>query len=262
VLRSLKTIQHYAISATDSEIGKVEDFLFDDERWTLRYLVADTGGFLGGRRVLISPLSFRHIDWATRRFHLALTTHAITNSPPVDLHRPISRQHELNYYRYYNYPLYWGVAGVWGVGEHAGMVAASAPDESSTQHSREKSDTHLRSAAQVFGYHIQGTDDAIGHVEDFIIDDETWEIRYLIVDTSNWWFGKRVLIAPLWADRISWTERKVYLGMSRQAIKDCPEWNSDLGVNREYEARLYDYYGRPLYWAGGSRPGLAKPAHI
>ena len=115
-------------------------------------------------------------------------------------------------------------------------------------------DVHLRSAQEVRGYHIQGSDEAIGHVEDFIVDDETWEVRYLVIDTSNWWFGKKVLVAPHWASRISWEERKVYVDLSRQAIKNSPEWNATAAVNREYEARLYDYYGRPVYWDTDDRP--------
>jgi hypothetical protein len=111
----------------------------------------------------------------------------------------------------------------------------------------------------VRGYHIQGKDEAIGHIDDFIVDDETWEVRYLVIDTKNWWFGKKVLVSPHWANRISWLEKTVYVDMSRQAIKDCPEWNPDAGVNREYEARLYDYYGRPVYWSGGARPQEPQP---
>jgi hypothetical protein len=121
----------------------------------------------------------------------------------------------------------------------------------------------LRSAKQVRGYRIQGSDKAIGHVDDFIVDDETWEVRYLAIDTSNWWLGKRVLIAPQWANRVSWDERNVYVGLTREAIKSSPEWNPNAAINREYEARLYDYYGRPVYWPSGSPPGSAQmPLHF
>jgi hypothetical protein len=101
----------------------------------------------------------------------------------------------------------------------------------------------------VRGYDIQGTDEAIGHVEDFIVDDETWEVRYLVIDTSNWWFGKKVLVAPQWASRISWEKKVVYVEMSRDSIKNSPAYDPSLVINREYETLLYAYFGRVVYWS-------------
>ena len=225
MLRSLKELERYAVSATDGEVGTVVDFLLDDEPWTVRYLIVATS-FLEGHRVLISPISFRQADWSTQRFHLALTKDKVKNSPSVNVDAPVSRQHERD-------------SGLWG-GEAGG-------------------DVHLRSASELRGYHIQGNDKAVGYVEDFIVDDETWEVRYLAIDTSNWWIGKKVLVAPAWAKSVSWEERKIYVDMSREAIKGSPEWNANAPVNREYEARLYDYYGRPVYWASGDRPQAPPP---
>jgi hypothetical protein len=235
------------------------NFLLDDQHWTIRYLVVETGRFLNGRRVLISPISFRQTDWATRRFHLALTMAKVKSSPSVDVDKPVSRQHELDYYRYYGYPSYWGYTGIWGMGAFPGLLGAGRWEAAPPVRTEETSgDVHLRSARALERYDIQGTDEAIGHVEDFLVDDETWEVRYLVVDTSNWWFGKKVLVAPHWASRISWEEGKVYLTMSRQEIKDSPEWNAKAPVNRVYEARLYDYYGRPVYWAEDIQLKMAR----
>ncbi len=261
MLRSLKDLEHYAVSATDGDVGTVVNLLFDDERWVVRHLVVDTGHFLDGRRpVLISPISFRTADWSTRRFHLALTTDKIKRSPSVDVDKPVSRQHEWDYYGYYGYPYYWGCAGTWGMGGYPGLLAGGTRNAAPHGIAATPSDdVHLRSAREVRGYHIQGKDDAIGHIDDFIVDDETWEMRYLVIATKNWWFGKKVLVSPHWANRISWVERMVYVDMSRQAIKYSPEWNADAGINREYEARLYDYYGRPVYWDSSARPAGAPP---
>ena len=132
-----------------------------------------------------------------------------------------------------------------------------AADRDRTRVSAEKSatslgDAHLRSDEEVRGYHVQGSDEAIGHIEDFIVDDETWQVRYLVVNTRNWWFGKHVLVAPQWASRISWEENKVYIDLSRQTIKDSPEWNPSSAINREYDRRLHDHYGRSAYWLSGA----------
>lgn len=259
MLRSLKDLERYKVSATDGDIGSVTDFLLDDQRWTIRYLVADTDGLFDGRRVLISPISLQQADWATRRLHVALTRDKVKKSPSIDVDKPVSRQHERDYYRYYGYPYYWGYSGLWGMGAYPGLLAAQRWNDAPDERTDETGDVHLRSAREVRGYHIQGSDDAIGHVEDFIVDDETWQVRYLVIDTSNWWFGKKVLVAPHWASRISWEERKVHVDLSRQAIKNSPEWNASAAVNREYEARLYDYYGRPVYWGSGDQSAGNPP---
>jgi hypothetical protein len=111
----------------------------------------------------------------------------------------------------------------------------------------------LRSVKEVRGYHIQGSDDAIGFVADFIVDDETWAIRYLVVDTSHWWWGHKVLLAPHWATHVSWGQRKVFVHLSREAIKNSPPWDPAAVIPREYEARLHHHYGRPGYWREATR---------
>jgi sporulation protein YlmC with PRC-barrel domain len=261
MLRSLKDLERYTVCATDGDLGTVVNFLLDDHRWTIRYLVVESGGFLDGRQVLISPIFFREADWLTHRFHLAMTLDKVKHSPGVNLDLPVSRQHEQDYYGYYGYPHYWGGEGIWGMGAYPGSLMAGGWDEALARHSdRTSGDAHLRSARELQGYHVQGTDQEVGHVDDFLVDDETWQIRYLVVDTSHWWFGKKVLVSPHWASRVSWEESKVHVSMTRQEIREGPEWNPAAPVNREYEARLYDYYGRPVYWAEGDQPAEAQSA--
>jgi hypothetical protein len=260
MLRSLKDLERYKVSATDGDIGCVENFLLDDERWVVRYLIVETGVFLDGKRVLISPISFREAEWSTRQFHLALTIDKVKNSPNVDVNKSITREQERNYHNYYRYHHYWGSLGVWGMFDYPSVLAAVRQDQTPDENSPEASDdVHLRSANEVRGYQIQGSDDAIGHVEDFIVDDKTWEVRYLVINTSVWWFGKKVLVAPQWASRISWEERNVYLDLSRKAIKNSPKWNATMPINRELEEHLYDYYGRPVYWVTEGPPKEMQP---
>jgi sporulation protein YlmC with PRC-barrel domain len=249
MLRSIKAFEGYQVRAIDDEVGSVRDFYFDDEHWGIRYLVVDTGAFFSGRRVLVSPISFRQADWSTRQFHLALTRERVKNSPNIDLDRPVSRQYEREYFRYYGWPYYWGFdrGGIWG-GEAYPSILGERTWNDQRHPDKEGGDPHLRSVREVAGYHIQGTDGEIGHVDDFIVDDETWAIRYLVIDTRNWWLDRKVLVAPRWAERISWEENIVHVNLPRQTIKHSPAWHADAPVNREYEVRLYDYYGRPAYW--------------
>jgi hypothetical protein len=249
MLRSLKDLEGYTIAATDGDVGRVVDFLLDDERWTIRYLVVETGGFLDGRRVLVSPISLRTVDWLNRRVHLALTVDKIKNSPSVDTDKPVSRQHERDFYRYYGYPSYWEDLGLWGIGAYPSLLATGEYSETAVERPEDASaDVHLRSAKEVRGYDIQGSDNAIGHFEDFIVEDDNWALRYLVVDTRNWWFGKKVLVAPQWASTVSWNERKIYVDVSRDFVKNSPEWNT-VAIDREYEARLHGYHGRAGYWS-------------
>jgi hypothetical protein len=114
--------------------------------------------------------------------------------------------------------------------------------------SEHPADPHLRSTQEMGGYNIQAADGEIGHVEDFIIDDETWAIRYLVINTHNWWPGKKVLVSPQWIERVSWSESKVFINLPREIIKQSPEYTDDSQLTRDYEAGLYQHYNRQGYW--------------
>lgn len=240
MLRSVKDLRRYAICAVDGDIGKVHELLFDDRGWIVRYLVVDTGTWLPGLRVLLSPAALGQPDWQTRVLPVDLTTGQVEHSPPIDTDKPVSRQMESELHAYYGWRPYWdGIATV---------MAVQAMEEAKKETEQEQADPHLRSTREVIGYHIQANDGEIGHVEDLIADDEGWGIRYLVVDTHNWLPGRKVLVDPFWADQVSWTGRKVYVDMTREMVKNSPEFDPSAPVNREYEVRLYDFYGRPKYW--------------
>ncbi len=189
---SVKDLKGNAIGATDGDIGKLDDFYFDDESWTIRYLVAETGNWLLNRKVLVSPFAIGKADLARERLNVTLTKKQVEESPSIDTDKPVSRQHEAYYHDYYGYPYYWNGPYLWGPTYYPQLQVAVQKRIEEQRAKREKAgDLHLRSINNVTGYHIEATDGAIGHVEDFIIDDETWEIRYLVVDTQNWWPGRR-----------------------------------------------------------------------
>jgi sporulation protein YlmC with PRC-barrel domain len=242
--KSIKDFKGNTIVATDGDIGKVDDFYFDDKTWTIRYLVADTGPWLLGSKVLISPIALDQVDFSSGRFAVTLTKKQIEDSPGIDTDKPVSRQQEAHYHDYYGYPYYWSGPYLWGPMTYPRYSAADEERIDERCAEREAADDlHLRSANEVTGYHIAATNGGVGHVEDFIIDKETWEIRYMVVDTRNWLPGKKVLIAPRWIDRVSWLDSKVYVSLSREAIKSVPEYHTDT-LNREYEKKLYDHYKR------------------
>ncbi|MCE5339502.1 MAG: PRC-barrel domain-containing protein [Planctomycetaceae bacterium] len=229
----------------DGEIGKVKEFYFDDNHWTIRYLVADTGSWLMGRQVLISPYAMVAVNKEEQYITIDLTKKQIEDSPSLDSDKPVSRQFEDAYHGYYGYPMYWSGQYMWGLYPYIlrdrKMWREPTKEEKSWN-------PNLRSTYDVSGHHVQATDGEIGHVDDFIIDDETWAIRYLIIDTRNWWLGKKVLISPKWIGNISWSESKVFVSISRQTIKQAPEYTDESLLTREYETELHLHYNRQGYW--------------
>jgi hypothetical protein len=255
MIKSVNNLKDYTIVGTDGEVGDVVEFYFDDQKWTIRYLVADTGTWLTGRRVLISPMALGKIDWNSSRLQVNLSREQVENSPGIDTDKPVSRQHEIEFYKYYGYPHYWAGPYLWGPVPYPVGYAMPAPptgsntvQEEISSAEREQSDVHLRSTKEVTGYYIEATDGNIGHVEDLLVDDESWTVRYIIVDTRNWWPGKKVLVSPEWIGSVSWTDSKVYVELSREAIQNSPEYDTSRPLTREDEKRLYAHYQRPEYW--------------
>ena len=265
MLRSTRDLEHYSIGATDGDIGHVKDFYFDDDAWVVRYLVVDAGSWLVGRKVLISPISLGEPDWIQRTLPVTITRDQVRNSPDVNTEKPVSRQYENVYLGYYGYPNYWGGASMWGDGMYpyamapgylaGGLTRPEQADEEKAYRTaeldrRRNEDPHLRSCNEVVGYHLHASDGEIGHVEGFLLDDETWAIRYLVVNTSNWWMGHKVLIAPRWLTAVSWGEQTVSVDLDRDSVKNAPPYVPGDDWNRERDIRLYEHYGRTWYGAG------------
>lgn len=257
MLRSVNSLDGFKMAAADGHIGKVKDFYFDDEAWVIRYVVADCGAWLGNREVLISPHSIGTPDWSRLILPIALTKEQIKSSPGIDTDKPISRQYERSHLGYYGYPYYWGGTGLWGVQNYPGTQLTGIgahPDGVYQGYLNAPSDTgvagdeHLRSCNAVNGYHVHATDGDIGHVQGFLADDSTWSIRYLILDTSNWWVGHEVLVSPEWIQDVSWANSKITVSLNRHAIRYAPAYNGEGLLDRDAESRIYSHYGRCGYW--------------
>ncbi|MEO8122513.1 MAG: PRC-barrel domain-containing protein [Burkholderiales bacterium] len=261
MLHDINELRGFSVEATDGPIGRVRDSLFDDQAWAIRFLVVDSGPWLKDRRVLISPLAIGSLNWSARRLPVSLSRALIRNSPDVDTKKPVSRQHEIEQFTYYGYPFYWGGPGVWGNGNMPSAIhtaSAAANDhafvEAQLQLHRERGDDpHLRSCDALMRYHVRAIDGDIGHVNGLIVDDQSWAIRYLVVNTSEWWLGHDVLVAPQWIDGISWLEATVSVSLSRRAVKDAPVYDPTAPPDREHEQRLYRHHGRLSYWLDSDR---------
>jgi sporulation protein YlmC with PRC-barrel domain len=256
MLRRVKDLQHYAIGASDGDVGKVDDIYFDDQSWTVRYVVVDTSGWLLDRHVLISPRAIQKVDPLGQRLVTNLTKAQVEGSPEPGRHRPVSRQYEIDLYDYYGYPYYWAGPYRWGavaypyaVPSGVGSVPGGrAVAKEAATRARESNDPQLRSARDVSGHAIEATDGQLGHVEDYLIDDEVWAVRYLIVDPRNWWPGAHVLVSTEWITAVHWNDGTVEVNVSKQAVRDAPTYDPSVGIGRDEEIRYHRHHGRPGYW--------------
>ncbi len=213
----------YTLEATDGEIGKVEAFYFDDDTWTIRYLVVKTGSWLSGRNVLISPQAVLNDSLTTESLPVNLTKEQVSSSPDIDTDKPVSRQQEAELFNHYPWQNYWGggfyAGGVWGIMSPASTIDNNIANEPETNDKSSDDDPHLRSTDKVVGYNIHATDGDIGHVNDFIMDDQSWQLLFFVVDTHNWFGGKKVLIPVSDIKEVQWENSKVVIDMKMDAVK-------------------------------------------
>lgn len=254
MLHSFDDFKNFALAARDGDIGKIKELYFDDRTWTVRYVVVDTGNWLMDRRVLIAPRSLGEIDAQRKTISVQLSKEQIEQSPPIDADKPVSRQHEIDWHHYYGFPVYW-MGGV----PFGGAPIPLGPMET-LEPSEPEGDPNLRSTSEVAGYPIHATDGEIGEVDGFIIDDETWRIRHLVV--SQGWLEKRVLLSPEWIERVSWEDRSVFVPFSREAIKDAPEWDGVEMLTPDFDRRLHDYYKRHFDGGDTSTPRRRDDAAV
>jgi hypothetical protein len=249
MLWNASKIDGHAVAARDGNIGRIEDFLFDDISWHIRWAVVNTGNWLSGRKVLLPTSALGHPDSSGREFPVELTMQQVKDSPDIDTERPVSRHMETSVYGYYGWNPYWGNGLYMGAYGYGGGVSASpslgrSMDEQEIADAEmDNDDPHLRSIKAVSGYHVHAADGSIGHDEDFLIEDADWRIHYLVIDTKNWWPGKRALISPRSVRSIEWRDRLLHLGIDRQTVKASPAYDPELAVDPAYEKRLEEYYG-------------------
>lgn len=259
MLKEVKRLHGLAIRAQDGDIGTVDEILFDDEHWTVRYMVVDTGNWLSGRKVLITPTALGKLDWDQNVLNVDLTCDQVKNSPSVDTDLPVSRQWETDYYDHYGWPYYWagmGLAngtGLSGSSWNPGAIfAVNAVGEAASQDvenekasghdPHEHDDLHLRSSHEVTGYKIVARDGHLGHVEDFIVDDATWIIGYLAVDTRDWWPGKKILLPRELVEATDWAEGTVTVNITHDQVRSAPAWHPDDQITNASEVDLSVYY--------------------
>jgi uncharacterized protein YrrD len=265
VLNPATSLKGFKIEASDGPLGTVNDLLVDDITWKIRWIVVGTGHFLTGRKVLIHPSAVLSTDYEARELSVSLSKVQVEASPRISFDQPVSRQIQNSLYGYYGWnPGYGGstfsarISRGAMLGGAMGAIASplSAPgyfDASAVQEAepgeidQDASDPHLRSIAEVTGYHVYASDGTIGHIEDFLVESEAWGVRYLVVDTSNWWVGQHVLISPYAVKEVDWSDRHIKLDLTRGRVRSSPSWNKADPIDGAFEQRLHSHYDWPGY---------------
>ena len=248
MIRSLKDLFGFSVRATDGGIGKVEDFLFDEDEWSVRYLAVDSQPWITERQLLFSPRVFGLLG-DQDVFPLTLDRYRILNSPVIRRDQAINRQHEVELHNYYQWPLYWtpGDAGGIGPGSLAALPLVDLAEQMAQNESPSlQEDPHLHSLKKFNGFTIQARDGSIGSVFDVLIEDETWNILYIIVDAGDWLTDRKVLISPNWVEHVAWKDAAVQIDLNRDTIRHSPVYDPALPLTEDYETRLYSYYDREI----------------
>jgi uncharacterized protein YrrD len=215
------------IDALDGEIGSVHDLYFDDQTWSVRYLVVDTGRWLPGRKVLVVPEAIVKPWHHQPAIAVKLTTEQIRSSPDIDTAMPVSRVAEELLHRHYQWTPYWDSTIV-PIPPMPPLPPALTVEEDRQEAGKTAEslvDVRLRSANELGGYHVKAGNGEVGHVEDLLLDDDLSRILFLVVEVKGWLFGKKVLAGPSLISRVDWATSTVHVDANRQALKSAQEYN-------------------------------------
>lgn len=238
MIRGLKDFIGYTLTAVDGDVGQIRDFYFDNFNWVVRYMAVEVDT---GRSLLLSPAAAGKMDVETQTISVNLERDFVLNSPSFDLDKPITRVFETELLNYYEWPAYWS-------GSMASYPLIELIDEMREHDSSEvmgaQNQEHITSIRNVFGKQIKARDGEIGHVYDFLVDDEAWNILYMVVDIGAWLPGRKVLLSPTWVTEADWHSGHVEVDLKRETIENSPEYDPLVPLDESYDRQLREYYKR------------------
>lgn len=260
MLRKLHSLKSFVVNGRNGKLGTVDDFYFDQKQFVVRYLVIDTGNWLKHEETLISTHAIDDIDFENREIHVSLSSEQLEESPSIEKNSPISKTKEKALIEYFGWPDYWKKTHSSdsefihaGITERKKLLNFKTIEKEAAKQKSEIVETNLRSLEEVRGYKIHAKDDKFGHLEDLFVEEEdSWIIRYLLIDTRNILEGKSVLIAPDWIESISWFNKEIFVSKDKKEIEDSPEYEEPKEaksyIDKSYEELLYDHYDEKKYW--------------
>ncbi len=254
MLRSAQQLLKRDMRTGDDTVGTLSDLYMDERSWSVRHLVVDTGSILNRHHVLISPQAVRpppdEGDWPGGDIPVVISAEQVRESPDVPSKLPISRQSEMSLFSYYGWTPYWGLQE----GLYPLPAAINVPETQKRQTARtEEEDPYLISVGELTGYHVAAADGDLGHVEDVVVDIQTWLVRYLVIDTKNWLPGKTIVASTEWVTDLKPVDALVAVDLTRDTLKAIPPYRENEPITRSYEQTVHDRTGRKGYWEESSR---------
>jgi len=244
MLRHASKIIGCDVVSSDGSVGKVHDILFDEVSWTFQHLVADIGSWLAGERVLLPLAAVGEVDEVERQLQVHLTKGEIEHCSGVSTCTTASEEAQVLLGKYWM----WTTTSFAHLPPEASRVMDSEATADEKEEVEDKVESRLRSVRESDGYHIAAPDGDIGHLTELVVDSDTWQIQYLVVNTGNWLLRRNVLIPRAALESIHWADRKVHLSITKNEIKNSPEYDPKEMLDRDYEQTLHDHYGHRPYW--------------
>jgi hypothetical protein len=236
MLKNAGDIMTYRLSAGDGDLGQIVKLLFDEETWTVRYIVVRTRG----QDVFVSPVGITSVD-NTRGIVVAGSTgEALRAAPSFDTGQPVTRSQESDYFDYHGWHAYWEGESRWGDAACPGPLLSPPRSEERTVVRSASCDSFLRVTDDVEGFSVQCPEGELGCVKDLLIDLRTWAIRYTLIDTGE----RRLLLSPHWIDQIGWLERTMIVDIPAGMLRKAPPYGTGHPVTDDYERRLFTHYGK------------------
>ncbi|MFP4087114.1 MAG: hypothetical protein ACLFUL_10015 [Desulfobacteraceae bacterium] len=250
MLWSTRNLMETVIQAEDDEVGRCKDFLIDDIDWYVRYMVADTHKWLPGRKVLISPIAVGTPDWERKYIPVKMPRSKIESSPPLDSNAPVSRRYERQYFNHFGWAPYWIGPGGWGAVPYPYLAFEMQQQLTAQKKEEDPEKTHLRSLKELTDYTVHAEDEDVGTLHECMVEIPSWAIRYIAVDVSKWYQlkGRKILIIPDCVTDVNWADTRIDIDITQEDIKNCPEYDEEAPIERDFEIVLHDYYGWPKYW--------------
>jgi hypothetical protein len=219
MLLNVHTLCQYTILAKGGDIGNIDDFLFDEDTWKIRYLITDTSNGPSRRKVLLPAIALDQTNQVSRKIPIHLTKEQVNNCPSIDTNALMSRQIQSRLNEVYPVFMYWAMSG---------YVSTSLPlaPVSNQQSQSEEHNIAFRSVEDIGHCFIQAVDGDLGAIEEIVVDDESWSIRYIVANPTKWLLGRKFWVLPTWIETIDWEAQQVFLKISKEQLKNSPDYSS------------------------------------
>lgn len=229
--------------AIDGKAGSIHDILFDDDSWKVRYLVVRSGVWLEERMVLIPPQAFLYATEGAHEVHVTLSCDQIRQSRSLEADPPFYLQRQIDAAT--TAPTLWMTYGSLYdpvIPLYGPALMQAPPEGADVKREKPDYDPHLRSVREISGYQLEDADGEAGQLVGFLVDNEVWALRYVVIQTGSWFAKQQRLLTVSHISAINWERRTLTTSLHRERIAASPEYADALLLDPAFENRLLQYY--------------------